>query len=153
MNVIFLTMRFVLTPLTRKKEKFKSSIPTLHNNMREEMSNWLRQDSASTWCKSSISTSSLDDNTAASPQPTLSAKQASTKGSTGTVTLHEDPPTLARFGVGTGDELMLHFEVCKFSFSEVVTWIKRRVDYILKAWMVNEIDSGPDLSNPKFLTS
>lgn len=75
------------------------------------------------------------------------------RGSTGIVTLHEDPPTLAHFGIAARDELMQHFEVCTFSFSKVVTWIKRRVDYILKAWMVNEIDCGPGPSNPKFLMS
>jgi hypothetical protein len=47
--------------------------------------------------------------------------------------------------------LMLHHDVCSFSFSELFTWIKGRFDYIWKAWKVNEVDWGPNPSIPNVL--
>ena len=51
----------------------------------------------------------------------------------------------------TFDELMLHHDVCSFSFSELLTWIKGRFDCIWKAWKVNEVDWGPNPSIPNVL--
>ena len=48
-------------------------------------------------------------------------------------------------------DLMLHLKVCTFSFSEVLTWIKRWLDCIWKAWRVNEVDWGPSSSIPNVL--
>jgi hypothetical protein len=46
------------------------------------------------------------------------------------------------------DELVLHHEVCIFSFSELLTWIKGRLYCIWKAREVNEVDWGPSPSIP-----
>jgi hypothetical protein len=46
------------------------------------------------------------------------------------------------------DELMLHHDMCSFSFSELLTWIKGMFDCIWKAWKVNEVDWGPNPSIP-----
>ena len=51
----------------------------------------------------------------------------------------------------TFDELMLHHDVCSFSFLELHTWIKERFDCIWKAWKVNEVDWGPNPSIPNVL--
>jgi hypothetical protein len=51
------------------------------------------------------------------------------------------------------DELMLHHDMCSFSFSELLTWIKGRFDCIWKAWKVNEVDWGPNPSIPNVLRS
>ena len=52
------------------------------------------------------------------------------------------PPFYIRFIFDKFDGLMLHHEVGTFSFSEVLTWIKRGVDSIWGARMVNEVDWG-----------
>ena len=48
----------------------------------------------------------------------------------------------------TYDELVLHHKVCIFLFSELLTWIKGRLDCIWKAREVNEVDWGPSPSIP-----
>ena len=48
----------------------------------------------------------------------------------------------------TYDELVLHHKVCIFSFLELLTWIKGRLDCIWKAWKLNEVDWGPSPSIP-----
>ena len=42
-------------------------------------------------------------------------------------------------------------QVCTFSFSELLTWIKGRLDCIWKAWKVNEVDWRPSPSIPNVL--
>jgi hypothetical protein len=58
-------------------------------------------------------------------------------------------PFYMRLIIDTFDELALHHKVCIFSFSEILTWIKGRLDYIWKARKVNEVDWGPSPNIPK----
>ena len=46
---------------------------------------------------------------------------------------------------------MLHLKVCTFSFLELLTWIKGRLNCIWKAWKVNEVGWGPSPSIPNVL--
>src|SRR5436190_14407653 len=58
-------------------------------------------------------------------------------------------PFYMRLIIDTFDELVLHHKMCMFSFSELLTWIKGRFDFICKAWKVNEVDWGlsPSIRN------
>jgi hypothetical protein len=49
-------------------------------------------------------------------------------------------PFYMRLIIDTFDELVLHHKVCVFSFSELLTWMKRRFNCIWKEWKVNEVD-------------
>ena len=42
-------------------------------------------------------------------------------------------PFYMRLIIDAFDELMLHHDVCSFSFSELLTWIKGRVDSVAKS--------------------
>jgi len=55
-------------------------------------------------------------------------------------------PFYMRLIFDTYDELVLHHKVCIFSFLELLTWIKGRLDCIWKAWKLNEVDWGPSPS-------
>jgi hypothetical protein len=55
------------------------------------------------------------------------------------------------FRFDTFEQLLLHHDLCVFSFSELLTWIKGRLDCITKPWKVNEVDWGPTLSIPHVL--
>jgi hypothetical protein len=68
-----------------------------------------------------------------------------------TTSIPKVQPFYMRLIIGAFDELMLHHDVCSFSFSELLTWIKGRFDCIWKAWKVNEVDWGPNLSIPNIL--
>ena len=57
-------------------------------------------------------------------------------------------PFYMRLIFDTYDELVLHHKVCIFSFLELLTWIKGRLDCIWKAREVNEVDWGPSPSIP-----
>jgi len=45
-------------------------------------------------------------------------------------------------------ELMLHHEMCPFSFSEILTLMKQGVECTWKAWRTKEVDWGPSPSIP-----
>ena len=60
-------------------------------------------------------------------------------------------PFYMRLIIDTFDELVLHHKMCMFSFSELLTWIKGRFDFICKAWKVNEVDWGLSPSIPNVL--
>lgn len=60
-------------------------------------------------------------------------------------------PFYKRLVIDTFEELVLHYKVCVFSFSELLTWIKGKFDCIWKAWKVNEVDRGQSLSIPNVL--
>jgi hypothetical protein len=49
----------------------------------------------------------------------------------------------------TFEQLMLHYDFCAFSFSELLDWIKSCVEITWKTWRTKEIDRGPNpcLSN------
>ena len=68
-----------------------------------------------------------------------------------TTSIPKVKPFYMRFIIVTFDEWVLHYEVCMFSFSELLTWIKEGLDCIWKAWMVNEVDWGPNPSVPNVL--
>jgi hypothetical protein len=42
----------------------------------------------------------------------------------------------------TFDELLLHYDVCWLSFSEILTWIKKGARHTWKAWRTKEFDWG-----------
>jgi hypothetical protein len=46
----------------------------------------------------------------------------------------------------TFEQLMLHYDFCAFSFSELLDWIKSCVKIIWKIWRTKEIDWGPSPS-------
>jgi hypothetical protein len=46
----------------------------------------------------------------------------------------------------TFKQLMLHYDFCAFSFSELLDWIKPCVEITWKIWRTKEIDSGPSPS-------
>jgi hypothetical protein len=48
----------------------------------------------------------------------------------------------------TFDELLLHYDVCWLSFSEIITWIKKGDQHTRKAWRTKEVDWGPSPSVP-----
>jgi hypothetical protein len=60
-------------------------------------------------------------------------------------------PFYMRLIIDTFDELVLHHKVCIFSFSELLTWMKRRFNCIWKEWMVNEVDWGPSPNIPNVI--
>ena len=68
-----------------------------------------------------------------------------------TTSIPKVQPFYMRLIIDAFDELMLHHDVCSFSFSELLTWIKGRFDCIWKAWNVNEVDWGPNPSIPNVL--
>jgi hypothetical protein len=68
-----------------------------------------------------------------------------------TTSIPKVQPFYMRLIIDAFDELMLHHDVCSFSFSELLTWIKGRFDCIWKAWKVNEVDWGPNPSIPNVL--
>ena len=68
-----------------------------------------------------------------------------------TTSIPKVQPFYMRFIIDAFDELMLHHDVCSFSYSELLTWIKGRFDCIWKAWKVNEVDWGPNPSIPNVL--
>jgi hypothetical protein len=49
------------------------------------------------------------------------------------------------------EQLILHYDFCAFSFSELLDWIKPCVEIIWKTWRTKEIDWGPSLSLPNIL--
>jgi hypothetical protein len=51
----------------------------------------------------------------------------------------------------TFDELLLHYDVCWLSFSEILTWIKKGAQHKWKAWRTTEVDWGPSTSVPHVL--
>jgi hypothetical protein len=51
----------------------------------------------------------------------------------------------------TFDELLLHYDVCWLSFSEILTWIKKGAQHTWKAWRTKEVDWGPSPSVPHVL--
>jgi hypothetical protein len=57
-----------------------------------------------------------------------------------TTSIPKVQPFYTRLIIDAFDELMLHHDVCLFSFLELLTWIKGRFDCISKAWKVNEVD-------------
>jgi hypothetical protein len=48
----------------------------------------------------------------------------------------------------TFEQLMLHYDFCAFSFSELLDWIKLCVEIIWTTWRTKEIDWGPSSSLP-----
>jgi hypothetical protein len=46
------------------------------------------------------------------------------------------------------EQLMLHYDFCAFSFSELLDWIKPCVEITWKTWRTKEIDWGPSPSLP-----
>jgi hypothetical protein len=68
-----------------------------------------------------------------------------------TTSIPKVQPFYMRLIIDAFDELMPHHDVCSFSFSELLTWIKGRFDCIWKAWKVNEVDWGPNPSIPNVL--
>jgi hypothetical protein len=68
-----------------------------------------------------------------------------------TTSIPKVQPFYMRLIIDAFDELMLHHDVCSFSFSELLTWIQARFDCIWKAWKVNEVDWGPNPSIPNVL--
>jgi hypothetical protein len=68
-----------------------------------------------------------------------------------TTSIPKVQPFYMRLIIDAFDELMLHHDVCSFSFSEFLTWIKGMFDCIWKAWKVNEVDWGPNPSIPNIL--
>jgi hypothetical protein len=60
-------------------------------------------------------------------------------------------PFCMRLIIDTFDELVLHHKMCAFSFSELLTWMKRRFNCIWKEWKVNEVDWGPSLNIPNVI--
>jgi hypothetical protein len=59
-----------------------------------------------------------------------------------TTSIPKVQPFYMRLIIDAFDELMLHHDVCSFSFSELLTW---------KAWKVNEVDWGLNPSIPNVL--
>jgi hypothetical protein len=51
----------------------------------------------------------------------------------------------------TFEQLMMHYDFCAFSFSELLDWIKSCVEIIWKTWRTKEIDWGPNPSLPNVL--
>jgi hypothetical protein len=51
----------------------------------------------------------------------------------------------------TFEQLMLHYDFCAFSFSELLDWIKPCVEITWKIWKTKEIDWGPSPSLPNVL--
>jgi hypothetical protein len=49
------------------------------------------------------------------------------------------------------EQLMLHYDFCAFSFSELLDWIKPCVEIIWKIWRNKKIDWGPSPSHPNVL--
>jgi hypothetical protein len=68
-----------------------------------------------------------------------------------TTSIPKVQPFYMKLIIDAFDELMMHHDVCSFSFSELLTWIKGRFDCIWKAWKVNEVDWGPNPSIPNVL--
>jgi hypothetical protein len=60
-------------------------------------------------------------------------------------------PFYMRLIIDTFDELVLHHKMCIFSFSELLTWMKRRFNCIWKEWKVNEVDWGPSPNIPNVI--
>ena len=52
----------------------------------------------------------------------------------------------------TFDKWKLHHDVCSISFSEVLTWIKGRVECTWKVWRTKEVDWGPSQVLPTSTT-
>jgi hypothetical protein len=52
---------------------------------------------------------------------------------------------------GKFDELMLRYDVCSLSFSEIHTWIKNSIKHTWKAWRTKEVYWGPSPSVPHVL--
>jgi hypothetical protein len=48
----------------------------------------------------------------------------------------------------TFDEFMLRHDVCSISFSKVLTWIKKDIECLWKAWRTKYVDWGPNSTPP-----
>jgi hypothetical protein len=86
-------------------------------------------------------------------EPTVCSDEdiISSKMTMPTTSIPKVQPFYMRLIIDAFDELMLHHDVCSFSFSELLTWINGRFDCIWKAWKVNEVDWGPNPSIPNVL--
>jgi hypothetical protein len=60
-------------------------------------------------------------------------------------------PFYMRLIIDTFDELVLHHKMCVFSFSELLTLMKRKFNCIWKEWKVNEVDWGPSPNIPNVI--
>ena len=63
-------------------------------------------------------------------------------------TLYIDQPKVhmfyIRFTCYTFEQTLLHIEFRVFSFAEVLAWVKEKRPSVSNAWMIEEVDWGPN---------